>query len=138
MPAGRPPEYSEAIVEKAAYYLANYKDEGDVVPQLAGLALSLGISRDTVYAWEKDEDKKAFSYIVGDIRAAQERRLVNGGVSGEFAPKITGMMLAKHGYAEAVKADHTVNDYANLSPEERRRKLMELQQALKDADSGRA
>lgn len=104
-PVGRPTDYSQSILDKAAEYSNNFKSLGDVVPQIAGLALYLNVSRETIYAWEKDEDKKEFSYIVSQIRANQERNLVNGGVSGEFAPKITGMMLAKHGYSESTKTE---------------------------------
>lgn len=88
------------------------------LPSIAGLAVYLGVNRDTVYAWrDKDltastEEEKSlfleFSDILGDILTEQEKRLVNGGISGTYNPMITKLALGKHGYAD--KADITSGD----------------------------
>lgn len=100
-PGGRPSGYSQEKLDLARAYLnGGWIEEGDTVPQVAGLAIAMGISRETVYAWAADEDKQEFSDILTRVRALQERGLVNRGLSGEFNPAITKMMLTKHGYSD--------------------------------------
>lgn len=48
MPGGRPTKYTDELLEMAEQYINVYKDEGDVIPSLAGLALYLGIARSTM------------------------------------------------------------------------------------------
>jgi hypothetical protein len=107
MRTGRPTKYNEELIRKAHDYLHNYESEGDVFPQVAGLAVFLGISRETIYDWIKDDTKKDFSDIVAQICAMQEKVLVNGGIMGEFNASIAKLMLAKHGYSEKQEVDHT-------------------------------
>jgi DNA-packaging protein gp3 len=99
-PPGRPTLYGPAIIEKANEYLVGYEELGDRVPQIAGLAIHLHISRDTVLEWAKDPTKPEFSGIVKEVLAGQERKLVNGGLDGTFQQKTTGLMLSKHGYRD--------------------------------------
>lgn len=112
-PVGRPTKYTPELVAKAKYYLNNYKEYEDVIPQIAGLAITLDISRDTVYDWAKDEDKREFSDIVKLVLVAQERKLMNGGLDGTFNSNITKLALTKHGYHDKqdnkVEASMTVN-----------------------------
>jgi len=82
MAGGRPPEYSPAVLDKAKDYLVNFKALGDTVPQIAGLAITLDVSRDTIYEWEGDPEKAEFSDIVKLVRTNQERTLINGGKGG--------------------------------------------------------
>lgn len=110
MPAGRPSKYNDEILEKARDYVDNYRDHGDQVPTLVGLALILGIRTETVYAWEADENKEEFSDILTRIRQAQHQRLVNNGLIGDFNPAITKMMLTKHGYSDKQELDHKSTD----------------------------
>jgi len=105
---GRPSEYTEDKLELARMYLeGGWEEQGDAVPQIAGLALAMGIERQTVYAWSKDEDKQEFSYIFTRVQALQERGLVNNGLRGDFNPAIAKMMLTKHGYSDKQEIDHT-------------------------------
>ena len=110
MPSGRPTKYTEEMVSKATDYIENYEAAGDVVPQIAGLAIYCGISRETVYDWAKQKDKAIFSDIVKKILAAQEKSLLNGGISGDFNPTITKLLLAKHGYADKQDNTHSAPD----------------------------
>lgn len=106
--AGRPTEYSQEKLDLAMAYLGGgWEDEGDAVPQIAGLAIAMGISRETAYEWATHDDKKAYSDIFTRVKALQERRLVNRGLSGDFNPAITKMMLTKHGYSDRQEIDHT-------------------------------
>ena len=97
---GRPTLYCEEILAKTKDYLQNFQELGDPVPTIAGLSCELGISRETIYQWAKDEDKCQFSDMLGTLMAKQERILAGKGLSGEFNPNITKMMITKHGYSD--------------------------------------
>lgn len=128
---GRPTIYTEELVEEAKLYLEERKDEIEEyhktrgeksdtyerlvhvrLPTLEGLALRLKVSRETLYAWEKEHQE--FSDILGDIRAAQAERLINGSLSGEYNPLISKLLLSKHGYIE--KQDVTSDGKALPTP----------------------
>src|SRR3990167_6799432 len=96
--AGRPTVYSEEILTKTRDYIVNYEKFDDAIPSIAGLAVVLGISRETIYDWASQEEKKEFSYILADILSNQERILINKGLKGEFNSNITKLVLGKHGY----------------------------------------
>lgn len=110
MGAGRPTVYGPHILKRARGYLTSYKDMGDEVPSVAGLACVLGVVRDTCYDWANDPAKSEFSYILKELAQRQERALVNGGLRGEYNPSITKMMMTKHGYSDRVETDHTSSD----------------------------
>ena len=107
----RPSIYTEDIVAKAEDYLTEYDHDGDVVPTLAGLADFIGVCRDTVYDWISQDDKAEFSYITKRVMSMQERKLVNKGLSGEFNPVVTKMLLGKHGYSEKITQDISVTSH---------------------------
>lgn len=103
----RPTKYTEELVANAEKYLSSYTT---LIPTIEGLALHLGISRETVYAWKDDEDKQQFSDIVDKILATQSAKLIEGGLSGEYNASITKLILSgKHGYVEKSNQDITTN-----------------------------
>lgn len=105
---GRPVEYNEEKLALARIYLeGGWKEQGDVVPQIAGLALAMGVHRDTCYEWASHADKEDFSDIFTRVQGLQERGLINKGLSGDFNPAITKMLLSKHGYSDKLDTDHT-------------------------------
>lgn len=108
----RPTDYSDEIVKKAKAYLGMFdivdEEQQEVIPTIEGLALFLGISRTTVYAWQKEAGKEEFSYIVEDILAKQAQMLISKGLLSQYAPTIAKVMLTKHGYREGI--DQTTND----------------------------
>lgn len=108
----RPTEYSDEVLDKARNYLENFEELGDVVPTVAGMACEIGVSRETLYAWSKDESKPEFSDIFMQVSEYQERKLVNGGLAGGFNPAVTKMMLTKHGYSDRQEIDHTTKGEA--------------------------
>lgn len=125
MAAGRPTKLTQELIEKARTYLSTCEDapmetdKGNLsyvnvkLPMVADFALYLGISKSTVYDWCQDvegEDNtlaQEFSDIVKSINHEQEKRLINKGLGGLYAPKIAGMILSKHGYSEKQELDHT-------------------------------
>lgn len=95
---GRPSKLAMSLEKAKAYLMGEYKTVGDVVPNIAGLACYLNISRSTIYEWSSSNVE--FSDIVEGILALQENKLLNCGLKGEFNPAITKLMLSKHGYAD--------------------------------------
>lgn len=105
MAGGRPTKYNDEILEQARYYVEEgYTDNGGLIPMVAGLALHIGVSRDTIYRWAKEDEKGEFSDIVEDLQTKQEHTLMNGGLGGDFNASITKLALSKHGYTD--KVDH--------------------------------
>ena len=94
----RPTKYNQEIVTKAQHYLDNYEKEGHKIPSQAGLALVLGLSRQTLKTWSQAEDKKEFLDILDRIHQKQECVLLDNGLTGKFNAAITKLVLGKHGY----------------------------------------
>lgn len=116
-PGGRPTKYNRAILDTTQDYITNYENYGDVLPQVAGLAQVLDVTRETVIQWCNDESKPEFSYMVSKILSAQERKLLNGGLESRYNSSVTKLLLTKHGYSE--KQDNqgvTVNIVLNDKP----------------------
>lgn len=116
MPAGRPTVYTAELIKRARGYLTAFKDMGDVVPTIAGLACVLGVTRETCRAWANEPDKAEFSAIMKELMQRQERELVNGGIGGNFNSTITKLLLSKHGYSDKVETDHTSSD-GSMTPQ---------------------
>lgn len=125
----RPSEYTPAIVEEIEAYLEQCEDEenefhktrGDKsdsyerlikvkLPTIEGLALHLGISKETLYQWEKELDKPEFTDVLGKLRVKQADRLINNGLSGDYSPVIAKLLLMKHGYKDESKQELTGKD----------------------------
>jgi hypothetical protein len=107
---GRPTDYTPELVAKAWEYAnGGWELAGDLVPTVAGLACEIGVSRRVCYQWAEDENKQ-FLHILEQIAQTQERKLVKGGLGGDFNAPITKMMLTKHGYSDKVENDHTSSD----------------------------
>lgn len=101
MKTGRPTEYSPTILKRAQAYFTKKLSSDEVVHSIEGLALVLGVSRDTIYEWEKEEGKEEFSDIVKQIRTKKSFRLQNGSLKGELNAPIAKLLLGHEGYREA-------------------------------------
>jgi hypothetical protein len=86
MAGGRPTKYTPELLEKAQAYLDGEWEKGldgkDVIPSHVGLCLHLGVRRETLYDWAKQEDKKEFSNILENILQLQQSILISKGLSG--------------------------------------------------------
>ena len=102
---GRPTKYSASMLKKARYYIKNYQEYGDLIPNAAGLAIELGVSKSTVYLWASNEKNKEFSDALEMISTNQERQLLTGGLSGSMNPTISKLILTNHGYSDKPKED---------------------------------
>lgn len=116
-PGGRPTDLTEDLIARAAEYAAGgWHDEGDVVPTIEGLALSLGVGRNTLYSWEKLEEHDVgadrlveFRDTLTYVRNMQARIVVNKGLNGDFNPAMSKFILsANHGMKE--RTDVTSDD----------------------------
>lgn len=124
MPAGRPTKYNSDILKKAQEYLALCVDSVERVvsqesekytmykqklvvnlPSIEGLAIHLGIVKDTIYQWEKEHPE--FSDVINTLRAKQAVKLLNSGLSGEYNPYIAKALLSKHGYSEKQEVEQS-------------------------------
>ena len=102
---GRPTKYNHEILDKARHYLDNYQELGDPIPSLAGLAQELEINKETAWAWGKDKNKSKFSKVLKELKQAQERALLAGGLNSSLNTTITKMCLTKHGYTDNPQAN---------------------------------
>lgn len=110
---GRPRLLTPELMEKAESYLDVWAEEGDVIPSLAGLALFLGVSRETVHTWR--HEFPAFSDTLSMLMAKQERVTVNKGLTGDFTPAISKLVLHNHGYSDKAENTNTLQG-ANGGP----------------------
>ena len=117
MTTGRPSKYTPELLERAREYVAGYNELGDLVPSVAGLAVEIGVTRETCHVWANDPEKDEFSNILKELAQKQERSLLNGGLAGAFNASITKMMLTKHGYSDRVENDHTSSD-GSMKPQQ--------------------
>jgi len=111
----RPTKYNDEILEKAEDYIKNYIAYGDQIPMIDGLALELGIHRDTINDWEKKYPE--FSDIVRGLMTKQGRVLMNGSLSGEFREKTATLALSSnHGLVIKSETDITSSDGSLKQP----------------------
>lgn len=106
MVTGRPTILTEELKEQARGYV---EEEGSymssLLPSIEGLALRLGIHRDTLYAWEKEDED--FSDILERLRQSQAKKLMDKGLAGQYNSTIAKLLLSKHGYVEKSEQDIT-------------------------------
>lgn len=113
---GRPPKYCPEILVKFRQYneqAIDTKDEDGKIevnlPSIPGLAVFLGISKETVYDWARKFEE--FSELLGKMLARQEARLLNNGLGGKYNSNLAKFILsARHDYRE--KTDVTTDDKA--------------------------
>ena len=105
----RPTKYSQEIVDKARAYITDYEMYGDMIPSIEGMAEVLGLHRDTLYDWARQESKE-FSDILGRCMQVQQKTLVNKGLNNTFNSAITKLVLGKHGFHDKMDQDLTSSD----------------------------
>lgn len=78
------------------------------IPSIAGLAIYLDLSKDTIYAWAREYPQ--FSYALEKVSRLQEHKLINGGMAGTYNSTMAKLMMSSnHGYKEKTESDLTTN-----------------------------
>lgn len=110
---GAPTKLTPELVERAEKYVIDgFKDDGDLVPSIAGLACYLGVSKNSIYKY--GELNSDFLNTLEQIEVKQEKLLVNGGLSGTYNATITKLMMSNHGYSDKQETQITGKDGAPL------------------------
>lgn len=105
MRKGRPTKLTQEVRELTAAYLANCV-ENNKVPTAARLAVTIGVNKDTLYEWAKKDND--FSDTLKDMNSIQEATLVEGSLENKLNPTISKLMLANHGYSDALKTEQNI------------------------------
>ena len=107
----RPTKYTDELLYSVREYIdGEWEVVGDAIPSIAGLAVYLGLTRETLRAWSHEEGKEPFSAMLGEMLAKQENILISKGLTNEHNPTITKLVLSKHGYSDKVEQDHKSSD----------------------------
>lgn len=126
MEVGRPEEFKEEYIALAEKYLKSCKDREKKfhktqglrtdtyerlvkvkLPTIEGFAEYLGVSRKSIYNWEKNYPD--FAVALEKIRTSQFTRLVNNGLSGDYNPIIAKLILTSN-YGMKDRVDETSGD----------------------------
>ena len=92
-------KYNEQLFEMAIDYVrGSWKETGDIIPSMAGLARYLSVTQGTLCNWKNDISKPEFKILTECLDSEQERITLNKGGSGEMSATIAKLVLAKHGY----------------------------------------
>lgn len=105
---GRPTKLTEQMIKDGWDYLNGLDVSTDtLLPTVEGLAIKLGISRETVYQWEKENQD--FSDIVKKLKVDQGQKLIQNALAGKYNASIAKLILSgKHGYVEQTQLKATV------------------------------
>lgn len=110
MPAGRPTDYSEHKLTEAEHYIKVLCQDETIngklsvkIPTIEGLAYWLGISRSTLYLWQKEYPE--FSDIIEQLQVKQAEALIQNGLAGNYNSTIAKVLLTKHGYTDKQEID---------------------------------
>ena len=98
---------TQALADKVYEYLDTYTDLEQVVPTISGFAKFGEVTRKSCHQWINEDTCPAFTVAMAQLMAEQEIALVNQGLSGNFNPTISKLILTKHGYSDKQETDIT-------------------------------
>jgi hypothetical protein len=114
-PVGRPTDYTPDIIAKLNKYLEEAIPQNMKIPTVEGIALKLGISKDTLYEWAKIHPE--FSDALGELKMKQKEALVEIGIFGgkEINATIVALLLkVNHEMVEVNRTELTGKDGESL------------------------
>jgi hypothetical protein len=103
---GRPTLYTPQIIEELNQYLTEAVPQNMKIPTVEGIALKLGISKDTLYEWAKIN--KEFSDALGKLKMMQKEALIETGIFGgkEINQTIVALLLkVNHDMIETTRTE---------------------------------
>lgn len=101
---GRPTDYTPEMVNKVNEYLEQAVPQNMKIPTVEGLALRLGVNKDTLYQWA--ELYSQFSDALSVLKMTQKEVLIETGIFGgkEINANIVSLLLkVNHGMIETEK-----------------------------------
>jgi hypothetical protein len=105
---GRPSEYTPEVIEQINEYMEEAIPQNMKIPTVEGIALKLGINRDTLYEWAKVHPE--FSDTLSKLKMKQKEILQEIGIFGgkEINATIVALLLkVNHDMVETTKTDIT-------------------------------
>lgn len=112
---GRPTIYTPKAIDKINEYLQEATPENMEIPTVEGIALKLGINRDTLYEWAKVHPE--FSDTLEKLKMLQKKYLINTGIFGgkEINQTIVALLLkVNHDMIETNRTELTGKDGESL------------------------
>ncbi len=103
---GRPTLYKPEVIDELNQYLLEAVPENQDIPTVEGIALRLGISRDTLYEWAKVHKK--FSDTLDKLKMMQKQALIRTGIFGGKeinATIITLLLKVNHDMIETTRTE---------------------------------
>ena len=107
-PVGRPNTLNSKKDDATKYLYGGWKEVGDIIPSVAGMACYLGVTRETIYDWQRKDTE--FSDTMNSVMAIQEREILNGTLGGTFNAPFAKLLMTKHGYSDKVEQDNKSSD----------------------------
>jgi hypothetical protein len=102
----RPSTLEDNLEAAQKYVDGEYIAAGDLIPSVAGLAVYLGKTRETMYAWGRESEQ--FSDILAKLLTVQEKTLLSGGLGGTMNSTISKLVLSKHGYSDRSEVEQKI------------------------------
>ena len=107
-PGGRPTIYTPEIINEINAYLEEAIPQNMKIPTVEGIALKLGINKDTLYDWAKKYPE--FSDTLKELKMKQKEYLTEIGIFGgkEINATIVALLLkVNHNMIETTNTDIT-------------------------------
>jgi len=104
MPAGRPTKYKPEVITQLDEYLEFAIPENMEIPTVEGIALKLGVNKDTLYEWGRKHPE--FSVALAKLKMMQKQSLTKIGIFGgkEINATIVSLLLkVNHDMVETEK-----------------------------------
>jgi hypothetical protein len=104
---GRPSKLTVELLQKARDYVeaSDNMNANVLLPTKERLARTLGITRETLDQWKKENSD--FSDICKDLDMIQADKAMQNGLMGRYQPAITAIVLSRHGYVRMEQQDIT-------------------------------
>jgi hypothetical protein len=114
LPVGRKTTFKEEYCEKAIEYAEN-ELKNNRFPTIAGFAVSLGTSKQTVYSWAQNYPQ--FLDALELFNSKQEHELTNGALNGKYNASFSTLMAKNFfGFKDKNETELTGKDGSDLIP----------------------